>query len=151
MLTRPGQALRLFQPGRNGGRPSPSSDTAAAAGGLGEPVPFGTVPRHHRVADGAVIVDTEECRDGVDPEGVRDGVWSRLAQRRDLLTMTIGVGPDLRGRVLAHRDDAHTGLGQRLHLGRGHLADGARGLEEGQHDGTLPPRVGDGFAGRRVG
>src|SRR5262249_44811099 len=26
--TRPGQALRLFQPGRKGGRPSPSSDTA---------------------------------------------------------------------------------------------------------------------------
>ena len=42
-----------------------------AARGLGESVPLVAIPRHHRVADGAVLVDAEQRRDGVDPEGVR--------------------------------------------------------------------------------
>src|SRR5262249_60339638 len=42
--TRPGQALRLFQPGRKGGRPSPSSDTAVPPAAAADPVPASPSP-----------------------------------------------------------------------------------------------------------
>src|SRR2546421_1370255 len=78
-----------------------------ATGCLGEPVPFGTVPGHHRVADAAVLVDAEQRRDGVDAERVGRGIRSRLAQGRDLLAVTVGVGLDRRRRGPAPRRDPH--------------------------------------------
>src|SRR2546430_14088667 len=61
-----------------------------ATGCFGEPVPFGTVPGHHRVADGSVLVDAEQRRDGVDAERVRRGIGSRLAPRPGLLAGAVG-------------------------------------------------------------
>jgi hypothetical protein len=94
-------------------------------------------------------IPAPECYDPEDWLGVDLGIHN-LAADSDGEAFS-GAEIQLARRVFAHRDDAHPGFGQCLHLGRGHLADRARGLEEGQNDGALLPGVGDGFAGRRVG
>jgi hypothetical protein len=134
----------------NDGSPSSGSDTGAPPARTAKRFQL-AVPRLDRVPDGAVRLDEEQRRHRGQVVGARHFVGCRLAERRHSLAVLLGVASELVGRVLPHRDDPHTGVGQGLHLGRRHDAHRTGGLEERQHHRPALPRVVDDLAGIGVG